>query len=173
VSFGNALSQVEQRLGAPAGAVLVAGGWQGGKPLYEADDSVWRAMLDVNVETARAALEALLPGMVRRQAGSIVLFGSRAAVRPWDSAGAAAYAAAKAAVLALAQATAAEVLEHRVRVNVVLPSTIDTLANRRAMPGADPTRWVPARSMARVVEFLLSDAAEDISGAALPVYGRA
>jgi NAD(P)-dependent dehydrogenase (short-subunit alcohol dehydrogenase family) len=154
------------------GAVLAAGGWRGGAPLSETSDEVWSAMLGVNLETARISLQALLPGMVAARHGSIVLVASLAAVRPWESPRAAAYAASKAAALALVQATAAEVLASGVRVNAVLPSTIDTPANRSAMPQADFARWVAPASLAEVVGFLLSDAARDISGAALPVYGR-
>jgi NAD(P)-dependent dehydrogenase (short-subunit alcohol dehydrogenase family) len=102
-----------------------------------------------------------------------VVIGSRAVERPWTSGGAAAYAASKAAVVTLAQAIAAEVLAHGVRVNAVLPSIIDTPANRSGMPGADPSAWVSPESLSRVIAFLLSDDARDVSGAAIPVYGRA
>jgi NAD(P)-dependent dehydrogenase (short-subunit alcohol dehydrogenase family) len=118
-------------------------------------------------------LRAVLPGMVKRGRGSIVLIGSRSGARPYDAAGDAAYAASKAAVAALAQAIAAEVVADGVRVNLVLPSTIDTEANRQAMPGADRSRWVTTDSLCDVIEFLLSDKARDVSGAAIPVYGRA
>jgi NAD(P)-dependent dehydrogenase (short-subunit alcohol dehydrogenase family) len=155
------------------GAVLAAGTWRGGKRLHEeADDATWRALFDANLETARASLQALLPGMVARRRGSVVLVGSSAAVRPWEQPKAAAYAASKAALVALAQAVAAEVLADGVRVNVILPSTIDTPANRKSMPSADASRWVAPESLAEVCAFLLSDGARDISGAALPVYGR-
>jgi NAD(P)-dependent dehydrogenase (short-subunit alcohol dehydrogenase family) len=130
-------------------------------------------MVGTNLDTAERSLRALLPGMVARGGGSVVVIGSRAVERPWTSAGAAAYAATKAAVVALAQAIAAEVLEHGVRVNAVLPSVIDTAANRSAMPDADPSRWVSPSSLAGVIGFLLSDDARDVSGAAIPVYGRA
>jgi NAD(P)-dependent dehydrogenase (short-subunit alcohol dehydrogenase family) len=167
------VATIERRLGPPTHAVLIAGGWQGGKPLHaETDDAVWRAMLTSNLETAHATLRALLPGMVLRKRGSVVVLGSRVALQPWTSAGAAAYAASKAAVVALAQATAQEVLEHGVRINAVLPSTLDTPANRASMPKADPSRWVSTSSAAEVIAFLLSDAARDVSGAALPLYGR-
>ena len=169
-----ALSRIEAELGAPRGAVLVAGGYQGGIPLHaEPDDTTWRAMMTMNLETAHQSLRALLPGMVRRGAGSVVVLGSRAATLPWTSADASAYAASKAAVVALAQAVAAEVLAHGVRVNAVLPSVIDTPANRKAMPSADPTCWVATESLARVIAFLLSTDSNDVSGAAIPVYGRA
>lgn len=168
-----ALGAIEARLGAPTGAVLIAGGWRGGAPHHESDEATWQAMLSANLETTQRSLAALLPGMVARKRGSIVLIGSRAAVRPWESANAAAYAASKAAVVALAQAVAAEVLEAGVRVNVVMPSTIDTAANRASMPNVDPAKWVAKESLAGVIRFLLSDAARDVSGAAVPVYGRA
>lgn len=168
-----ALSLIEADLGPPDGAVLAAGGWLGGAPLHAEPDDTWRAMLTMNLETAHQSMRALLPGMVGRRAGSIVVLGSRAATRPWTSTSASAYAASKAAVVALAQAAAAEVLEAGVRVNAVLPSTIDTPANRRAMPDADPAQWVSTESLAHVIEFFLSDGSKDVSGAALPVYGRA
>jgi NAD(P)-dependent dehydrogenase (short-subunit alcohol dehydrogenase family) len=156
------------------GAVLVAGAWQGGARLHEpAAHDAWREMLDANLESAHVALQALLPRLVARRAGSLVVIGSRAAVRPWESAGAAAYAASKAALMALVQSVAAEVLNDGVRINAVLPSTIDTSDNRRAMPNADTKAWVSSDSLAGVVAFLLSDAARDISGALIPVYGRA
>ncbi|HTQ04003.1 MAG TPA: SDR family oxidoreductase [Polyangiaceae bacterium] len=154
------------------GAVLAAGGWRGGTALADTPDDVWSGMLAVNLETARVSLQALLPGMVERGRGSVVVIGSSAAVRPWESAKAAAYAASKAGALALVQASAAEVLANGVRVNALLPSTIDTPANRSAMPKADFSRWVTPASIAEVAGFLLSDAARDVSGAALPVYGR-
>jgi len=167
------LQRAAEAFGPLTGVVLVAGGWQGGSPYHENGHADLGAMNQANLFSASGALKALLPGLVEQRAGSVVLVGSRAAERPWESAGAASYAASKAAAVALAQAIAAEVLEHNVRVNAVLPSTIDTEANRRAMPDADATRWVSTRSLAGVIAFLLSDEARDISGAALPVYGRA
>jgi NAD(P)-dependent dehydrogenase (short-subunit alcohol dehydrogenase family) len=170
-----ALPRVERELGAPPSlAALIAGGWRGGAPLHEErSDDVWRAMMTANVDTAYRSLRALLPAMVLRRRGSIVVVGSRAAEEPRSSAGAAAYAASKAAVVALAQAVAAEVVDAGVRVNAILPSTLDTPANRAAMPAADASMWVSLESAAGVVTFLLSDDARDISGAAVPVYGRA
>jgi NAD(P)-dependent dehydrogenase (short-subunit alcohol dehydrogenase family) len=129
-------------------------------------------MVSSNLETAHASLRALLPGMVARKSGSVVLVGSRAVERPWTSAGAAEYAASKAAVVALAQVAAEETLSAGVRVNAILPSTLDTPANRSAMPDADSSRWVSTDSAAEVIAFLLSPSARDVSGAAIPVYGR-
>jgi NAD(P)-dependent dehydrogenase (short-subunit alcohol dehydrogenase family) len=155
-------------------AALIAGGWAGGVPLHAAkDDAAFRAMIESNLETVYRAFRALLPGMVERKRGAIVVIGSRNVERPWTGAGSAAYTASKAAAVALAQATAAEVLEHGVRINAVLPSTMDTAANRASMPKADFTRWVTTPSAAGVIAFLLSEAARDVSGAAIPIYGRA
>jgi NAD(P)-dependent dehydrogenase (short-subunit alcohol dehydrogenase family) len=167
----SALERVEQQLGAPSGAALLAGGYQGGPPFYESDDAIWDRMISVNLETARRGLRALLPGMVRRGSGSIVVVGSQVVERPWKGAGAA-YTAAKSAVVALARAVAAEVSSKGIRINAVMPSAIDTAANRAAMPKADPKRWVAPESLAETIAFLLSDGARDISGAALPVYGQ-
>jgi NAD(P)-dependent dehydrogenase (short-subunit alcohol dehydrogenase family) len=174
-TWSAALPRVERELGAPPSlAALIAGGWRGGKALHEeSSDDVWRAMMTTNVDTVHRSLRALLPTMVTRRRGSIVVVGSRAAEQPWTSAGSAAYAASKAAVVALAQAVAAEVIDAGVRINAILPSTLDTPANRAAMPKADASKWVSLGSAAGVVAFLLSDDARDISGAAVPVYGRA
>jgi NAD(P)-dependent dehydrogenase (short-subunit alcohol dehydrogenase family) len=155
-------------------AALIAGAWAGGTPLHETrDDATYHAMMDANVNTVHIALRTLLPGMVARKHGAIVVVGSRNVERPWTGAGSAAYTASKHAAVALAQAAAAEVLTHGVRINAILPSTMDTAANRAAMPKADFSRWVTTASAAGVIAFLLSDAARDVSGAAIPLYGRA
>ena len=158
----------------PTHGVLVAGGWDGGAPLHAAkDDSGYAKMIALNVDTAYRALRALLPSMVAAKHGSVVVVGSRAVERPWTSTGSAAYAASKAAVVTMAQTVAQEVLEHGVRINSILPSTMDTPANRSSMPSADPTRWVSLDSASSVIAFLLSEDSRDVSGAAVPVYGRA
>ncbi len=170
-----AMPRIEKELGQlPSYAALVAGGWRGGRPIHEeTSDDAWRAMMTSNVDTVYRSLRALLPPMVARKKGSIVVVGSRVVEQPATGAGAAGYVASKSAVVALARAAAAEVLEHRVRINAVLPSTMDTPANRKAMPSVDPGTWVSLGSAAAVIAFLLSDDARDISGAALPLYGRA
>jgi NAD(P)-dependent dehydrogenase (short-subunit alcohol dehydrogenase family) len=173
-AWKGALGKIEAEVGPPEGAALIAGTWHGGTPLHaEKDDKVWRAVMATNLETVHGSLRALLPGMVARGRGSVVVVGSRVVERPWTSAGASAYSASKGAVVALAQTVAAEVLQAGVRVNAVLPSTLDTPANRHAMPEADPSRWVSTDSAAAVIAFLLSDDARDVSGAAIPLYGRA
>jgi len=171
-AWDEAVAHVEADVGPVGGAVLAAGGWRGGAPLWEGNAHLG-AMLEMNVDTVHQPLRALLARMVPRKAGSIVIVGSRAAVRPETSKGAAAYAASKAAVVALAEAAAAEANDAGVRVNAILPSTIDTPANRKAMPDVDPSRWVSIPSLAGVIAFLLSEESRDVSGAAIPVYGRA
>jgi NAD(P)-dependent dehydrogenase (short-subunit alcohol dehydrogenase family) len=173
-TWSEAMPRIERELGAaPSLAALIAGAWRGGAPLYEEkSDDTWNTMMTANVETVHRSLVRLLPAMVARKRGSVVVVGSRVVEQPWTSAGSAAYAASKSALVALARAVAAEVLESSVRINAILPSTMDTPANRAAMPKADPARWVSLESAAGVIAFLLSDAARDISGAALPVYGR-
>jgi len=168
-----ALDRAQAELGRASGAVLTAGAWRGGHAFASPEAALdYRAVMESNLDSANIALRAILPGLLQRRHGSVVLIGSRAATRPYDAKGDAAYAAAKAGLVALAQAIAAEVLADGVRVNVVLPSTIDTEANRQAMPDADYSRWVTTDSLGEVIAFLLSPRARDVSGAALPVYGR-
>jgi NAD(P)-dependent dehydrogenase (short-subunit alcohol dehydrogenase family) len=171
----DAMSRLVREAGAaPSAVALVAGAWRGGSAIYEeTDDDTWRALMSANLETVYRGLRAVLPPMVAGGRGSVVVVGSRAAVEPWTSPRATAYAASKAAVVALAQASAAEVVARGVRVNAILPSTLDTPANRAAMPNADASAWVSLESAANVIAFLLSDDSRDVSGAALPVYGRA
>ncbi len=174
-TWDGALAATKSSFGAlPTHGVLVAGGWDGGAPLHAAkDDSGYAKMIALNVDTAYHALRALLPSMVEAKHGSVVVVGSRAVERPWTSTGSAAYAASKAAVVTMAQTVAQEVLEHGVRINAILPSTMDTPANRSSMPSADPTKWVSLDSASSVIAFLLSEDSRDVSGAVLPVYGRA
>lgn len=174
-TWDGALAATKASFGAlPTHGVLVAGGWDGGAPLHAAkDDTGYAKMIALNVDTAYHALRALLPSMVEAKHGSVVVVGSRAVERPWTSTGSAAYAASKAAVVTMAQTVAQEVLEHGVRINAILPSTMDTPANRSSMPSADPTKWVSLDSASSVIAFLLSEDSRDVSGAVLPVYGRA
>jgi NAD(P)-dependent dehydrogenase (short-subunit alcohol dehydrogenase family) len=169
------IEKIAAQLGEPpTRAALIAGGWAGGRALHEApDDEAFQKMLRVNLETVHQSLRALVAPMVARGQGSIVIVGSRVADRPWTGAHASAYTASKAAAVSLGESVAAEVLSHGVRINSVLPSTMDTPANRAAMPKADFSSWVSTESCAEVIAFLLSDGARDVSGARVPVYGRA
>lgn len=151
--------------------VHLVGGYLDGAPLGEMDLSDWDRQATLNARSAAVALGAVLPGMAARGAGRAVAVGSRAARRPF--AGASAYAASKAAVIALVEAASEEVKRAGVCVNCLLPSVIDTPANRSAMPAADHDSWVRPREIGEVVAFLCSAEASAVTGAAIPVYGRA
>ena len=112
-----------------------------------------------------------MPRLIERGGGAFVGVSARAALRPFP--GAAGYIASKAAVLALIQALDAEYKHDGIRCNAILPSVIDTPANRAAQPDADYSKWVQPEEIAKVVRFLVSDDSGPISGAAVPVYGRA
>lgn len=150
--------------------VNVAGGFRGGKPLYEAPEDELDAMLTINTRSVWNACRAAVPVMLRQGGGRIVTIASLNALA--GSAAVAAYGAAKAATLRLSESLSAEVRARGINVNCVLPGTMDTPANRAAMPDADPSHWVDPRAVADVVRFLASDAARAVHGAALPVVGR-
>ncbi len=151
--------------------VNIVGGWKGGVPLHETPVEEWDAMLTLNLKSAFLCCRAALPHMLARKSGRIINISSRTAVVP--AARQAAYNAAKAGVIALTQTLAEEVKHSGVTVNCVLPSILDTDANRKAFPKADYEKWVKPADLARVLAFLASDAASQITGAAIPVYGRA
>lgn len=149
--------------------VNTVGGYAGGAKLWEHEAKVLDRLLALNLRSGYALARAVLPAMLRQAGGSIVNIAARAALEP--SAGAAAYAASKAAALALMGSLAAEVSGTGVRVNSVLPSIIDTAANRGAMPKANFAKWPKPEEIANVILFLCSDEARVIHGAAIPVYG--
>jgi len=151
--------------------VHLVGGFAGGSTVTETSDQTWDGMLNVNLRTAFCAMRAALKPMLTAGRGRIVAVGARAAVEP--SPNMAAYAVSKAALVALVKNVAAETKKSGVTANVVLPSIIDTPQNRASFPQADVSRWVAPESIAKVIVWLVSDAAADISGAVIPVYGRA
>ena len=147
---------------------LVAGAWRGGARFEDAPAGEWSAMLGQNLDTAAHVCRAALPHLVE-QGGSIVAVGSHAAVT--GGAGMAAYAVAKSALHALVRVLALENRDRGVRVNAVLPGTIDTPANRAAMPAADRSAWTPPAAIARTIAFLLSPDSAPVTGALVPVDG--
>jgi NAD(P)-dependent dehydrogenase (short-subunit alcohol dehydrogenase family) len=151
--------------------VHLVGGYLDGAPIAEMDMGDWDLQLQLNLRSAALALRAALPSMVERGQGRAVAVSSRAARMPF--AGAAAYAASKAGVIALVEAASAEVKNAGVCVNCVLPSVIDTPGNRAAQPDADPSRWVRPEEIGAVIAFLCSSEASGVTGASIPVYGRA
>lgn len=153
------------------GLVHLVGGFAGGQSIAESDDKTWDLMIDVNLRVALNAIRASLKPMIAARRGRIVAIGSRAAVEPLPNF--AAYAVSKAALVALVQNAAAEVKDLGVTVNAILPSTIDTAANRAAMPKADFSKWVTPESIAKLLLWLVSDQSSDVNGAVIPIYGRA
>ena len=151
--------------------VHLVGGYLDGAPIAEMDMADWDLQLQLNLRSAALALRAALPSMVERGGGRAVAVSSRAARMPF--AGAAAYAASKAGVIALVEAASAEVKNAGVCVNCVLPSVIDTPGNRAAQPDADPSRWVRPEEIGAVIAFLCSAESSGVTGASIPVYGRA
>ena len=149
--------------------VNVAGAFRW-ETLAEGDVSTWELMFAMNLKTAVVASKAALPHLIAAGGGRIVNIGAGAAGRA--AAGMGAYAASKAGVERLTEALAAELRDRNVTVNAILPGTIDTAANRAAMPDADVARWVEPEAVADVVVFLASDAARAVTGAALRVFGR-
>ena len=149
----------------------LVGGFAGGQPVWETRDDTWQRMLDLNLNTAFYMVRAVLPHMVAAGRGRIVAVGSRTGVEPAANFGA--YGVSKAALTALIRTIAAEVRQTGVTANLVLPSVIDTDANRAASPTADFSRWVRPESIAALLLWLASDAAADVNGAAIPIYGRA
>ena len=145
------------------------GAYAGGVKLWETDPDVFDQQLKLNLISGYVLSRAVVPLMLKQQSGAIVSVASKAAVD--HAAGAAAYAASKAAAVAMMDSLAAYLKGSRVRVNSILPSIIDTPANRKAIPGADFSKWPKPEEIARVILFLCSDDARLIHGAAIPVYG--
>jgi NAD(P)-dependent dehydrogenase (short-subunit alcohol dehydrogenase family) len=160
------------KLAGPVDALLhLVGGFDGGKPVAETPDETWDKILDLNLRSAQKIFRAVLPAMTKAGKGRIVAVGSRAAVEPM--ANFAAYSVSKAALVTLVKTVALEVKDSGITANIVLPSVIDTPANRAAMPSADASKWVTPESIAGLLVWLASDAARDVNGAAIPIYGRA
>src|SRR5215813_8832286 len=141
----------------------------GGTKLWETKPSMFESMLALNLRSGYVLSTAAVPAMLKQKKGSIVNIASKAAID--HAAGGAMYAASKAAALAMIDSLAEDLRGTGVRANSVLPSIIDTAANRGAMPDADFSKWPKPEDIARVVLFLCSDDAKVIHGAAIPVYG--
>jgi NAD(P)-dependent dehydrogenase (short-subunit alcohol dehydrogenase family) len=158
--------------GAPLkGLVNLVGGFAAGGLVHETPIEEFENQFRLNVRPAYLMTQAALPHMLEAGGGSIVCVGTRAALAPFP--GAAGYVSSKAAVIAFTGAVAVEYKNDGIRCNAILPSVIDTPANRAAMPNANHEKWVTPAEIGGVVAHLLSDDSSPISGAAIPVYGRA
>ena len=165
-----AVDEIMRRFGRIDVLAHVMGGFAGGKPVHETDDATWRRMMDLNLNAAFHMFRAVAPHMRRAARGRIIAIGGRAAVEP--GANIAAYSASKAALVALVASVAGENKDLGITVNVLLPGTMDTAANRAADPGADFSKWVPPGKVAALALWLASEEASAVTGAAIPVYGR-
>jgi NAD(P)-dependent dehydrogenase (short-subunit alcohol dehydrogenase family) len=151
--------------------VHILGGFGGGQSIAETSDKTWDGMMTLNLRAAFCAMRAVLKPMTAAKYGRIVAVGSRGAVEAMPNF--AAYSVSKAGLVALVKNVAAEGKDLGITANVVLPSVIDTPANRQAMPKSDFSRWVRPESIAKTLVFLASKDAGDVSGAVIPIYGRA
>ena len=164
------IDEVLAKLGRLDHLFNIAGAYRGGNDVEATSEEDWKMLWEANFLSTLHVCRAALPHLKRQGSGSIVNVGSKASLA--GGAGASAYSVAKTAVLRLTESLADEGKSHGVRANVVLPGTIDTPANRMAMPDADPGLWVETGALADAILFLASDAARAVTGAALPVFGR-
>lgn len=150
--------------------VNTVGGFKAGKMLHETPVETLEFMLDLNSKAVYIACQKVIPRMLEGSSGKIINIAARPGLE--GKAGMAAYAASKSAVFRFTESMAAELKDQGINVNCIIPGTIDTSANREAMPEADFNTWVKPESIADVILFLASEAARDIHGSAIPVYGR-
>lgn len=164
-----AIEQAVQALGGLDALVNIAGGFSW-ETVADGHLETWDRLYRLNLRTALAASQAALPHLLSAGGGRIVNIGAAAAAKAATGMGA--YAASKAGVARLTEALAEEFKDRGITVNALLPSIIDTPANRKDMPDADASRWVTPAQLAGVVQFLLSEPAAAITGALIPVTGR-
>lgn len=153
------------------GLINVAGGYRANARIHETPLADWEFLLDLNAKSVFLACRAVLPAMMAAGGGKIASIAAKPALEAGVKGGP--YGVSKAAVIRLTEAIAKEYAAERIWANCVIPGTIDTPANRESMPGADFSRWVSAEQIAAVLHFLMSPESDAISGAAIPVYGRA
>jgi NAD(P)-dependent dehydrogenase (short-subunit alcohol dehydrogenase family) len=149
--------------------VHLVGGFAGGQSVADTDDATLENMLHMNLRTAFYLIRGVLPQMRAQGGGRILALGSKAAMEPAPMAGA--YAASKAALVSLIRTVARENIDKNITASILLPATMNTPANRKADPAADPSKWVDPNQVAQMLVHLMSGASSQISGAVIPVYG--
>ena len=164
------IDQIVQRFGRLDVLAHTVGGFAGGQSIAETDEATFQGMLDVNLTSTFHILQAAIPVLRQTGDGRIIAIGSRAAVEPGP--GVSAYSASKAAMVTLIKTAALENKDAGLKANVILPGTMDTPANRKAMPKADFSRWIRPERVANLIAWLASDAGADVNGAQIPVYGN-
>ena len=164
-----AIESIVKRHGRLDVLVHVLGGFAGGSSVAETDDATWEEMRDLNLTSAFYVLRAAMPHLRKSGAGRIVAIGSLAAAEP--HAGLGAYVTFKSALVSLVRTVALENKDAGLTANVVLPGTMDTPANRKAMPGADFSKWLKPADVADLVLWLADERAAHITGTAIPIDG--
>jgi NAD(P)-dependent dehydrogenase (short-subunit alcohol dehydrogenase family) len=163
------VDQVVGRFGRLDVVAHTIGGFAGGQSIADTDDETFQRMLDMNLYSLFHILRATIPPLRQCGNGRLIAIGSRAAVDP--GAGVGAYSASKAAMVSLIRTVAVENKDAGLRANVILPGTMNTPANRKAMPKADFSKWVPPSAVASLITWLASEAGKEVNGAVIPVYG--
>jgi NAD(P)-dependent dehydrogenase (short-subunit alcohol dehydrogenase family) len=166
-SVRNLADGVVQRFGRIDTLVHVIGGFAAGPPLHETDDKTWSQMQDQNLTAAFYITRAVIPHLRKAGTGRFIAVGSKAADQPHANLGP--YVIFKTALITLVKTVAVENADLGINVNAVLPGTMDTPTNRKAMPGADPKKWVNPAEVANLIFWLAGDEASRITGAAIPV----
>ena len=149
--------------------VNTVGGYRAGTPVHETPIETMEFLMGLNATTTYLSCQAAIPHMLKSGSGKIINIGARQGMKGLANSGA--YAMSKSAVLRLTESLSAELKREGINVNAVLPGTIDTAANREAMPDADPSRWVTPQAISEVILFLASDSASAVHGALIPVFG--
>lgn len=150
--------------------IHIVGGFVGGMPIVETTEEQWDKMMSLNLKSAFLCSKHVMPVMMKQETGKIINIGARGGLKAVS--GMAAYSASKAGVINLTQALAEEGRKFNITANAIVPSIIDTPDNRQAMPDADFSKWVKPDIIAQLILFLCSPAADPISGAVIPVYGK-
>jgi NAD(P)-dependent dehydrogenase (short-subunit alcohol dehydrogenase family) len=168
-AIDGALAAAKTKFGPLQVVCNIAGGFNMGPAVHETTDEFWNHLMDLNAGSVLNVARAVVPGMLAEGSGKIVNIGAMGGVTGKGNMGA--YSASKSVVIRLTESLSAELREHGINVNCVLPSIIDSPANRADMPDADPGRWVAPADLAEVILFLASDKARAIHGASVPVVG--
>jgi len=164
------VDQVVARYGKLDVLAHTVGGFAGGQSIADTDDATFQRMFDLNLYCVFHILRAAVPPLRQTGTGRIIAIGSRAALEP--GAGVGAYSASKAAMVSLIKTVALENKDGGLTANVILPGTMDTPANRKAIPNADVSKWVQPAAVAGLVVWLAGDSGKDVNGAVIPAYGK-